>query len=98
MENSLQLPQTHLKARAHSLNNLSSVGLGIRILEKDRWVSFANIQNAEQAKSCCTLEIFYKITDIVLVICAVLFTVSSIASIVIWIYGLNWIVFTKDLF
>ena len=36
-----------------------------------------------------SLELLYTITDIVLVICAVVFIVSGVASIVLWIYGLN---------
>ena len=36
------------------------------------------------------LEILYKTTDIVLLICAVLFIISSIASIVLWVYGIHW--------
>ena len=35
----------------------------------------------------CTLELLYKITDIVLVICIVLFVGSAIAHSTIWIIG-----------
>ena len=34
-----------------------------------------------------SLELLYNITDIVLVICAAVFIISSITSIVLWMYG-----------
>ena len=36
------------------------------------------------------LEILFKTTDIVLMICAAVFVISSIASIAIWMYGFPW--------
>ena len=37
------------------------------------------------------LEILYKTTDVVLVICALLFICSSIAAIILWLYGIPWV-------
>ena len=88
MENSLQLPQPQIRPRAHSCNDIHRVELDIRIIQQNRWVSCADLQHEDQGNSCCTLKLFYKITDIVLVICAVVFTVSSIASTILWICGL----------
>ena len=36
------------------------------------------------------LEMLFKTTDIVLVMCSVVFVISSIASIAIWMYGFPW--------
>ena len=85
----LQLPEPGLKGRAHSWHDINCADLDTRILQENRWVSFVNLQSEEIPNSCFTLEIFYKITDIVLVICAVVFTFSSIASIILWICGLH---------
>ena len=45
------------------------------------------VYNDDSTVSCCTLELLYKITDIVLIICAGLFISSSIAYFAFYSYG-----------
>ena len=54
-------------------------------------VSTPNLErhaSSETPSSFWSLELLYKITDVVLVICAAIFIISSISSIIIWWYGL----------
>ena len=58
-----------------------------------RWKSVSNANLEQQAKikttnSFWSQELLYKVTDVVLVTCALIFILSSIASIIIWWYGL----------
>ena len=54
-------------------------------LRSGRHQTIMNIE--ESIDSYCTLEILYKITDIVLILCAAIFIVSAIAYNVLWITG-----------
>ena len=49
-------------------------------------VAQTNAKNNSRS-SWFSLEILYTITDIVLVICAAIFIISGVTSIVLWIYG-----------
>ena len=54
-------------------------------LRSGRHLTITNIE--ESIDSCCTLEILYKITDIVLFLCVAVFIISAIAYNVLWIVG-----------
>ena len=102
MENSLRPPEPHLskRFRAHSCIELDiddprSLGEKPgRALKKQRSKSDSILQNTtsnDTGSDVCSLEILYKITDIVLIICAVLFIISAITSIILRLYGFPWV-------
>ena len=44
----------------------------------------------DSPREFCPLEIIYKTTDIVLIICALIFIMAAITSVVLWLYGFPW--------
>ena len=92
MSKMLQLPQSNLNGGAHSWHHLDRVPLEVQTMKEHRATSFPNnLQNVYASNSQNTsLELLYKITDIVLVICALIFIISSVASIMLWVCGLIW--------
>ena len=98
METSLRPPDPHpnKRFRAHScialeiedprtLGEKSSTTFG-----KKRSKSVSNLQNHtrnDTRNDVCSLEILYKTTDIVVITCAVVFVISSITSVILWLYG-----------
>ena len=102
METSLRLPEPNSNGRfrAHSC-----IALGIedpdtlerqrcKILGKKRSRSDSSLQNNktnDTRSESCSLEILYKTTDTVLIICAALFIISSITSVILWLYGIPWV-------
>ena len=88
----LRFPQQELKLGANSWHHLDRVDLDVRTLKEHRWTSFGNLQHQDTitSYSSTSLELLYKITDIVLVICAVVFIISSVTSIMLWVCGLIW--------
>ena len=93
-----RLPQEQLKSGAVSLHHLDRLGLDAGVLNKHHWTSFANLQHRDTTASFSTsLELLYKITDVVLVICAVVFIVSAVASIILWVCGLIMIELVKEM-
>ena len=104
MENSLRLPEPHLNRslRASSCITLEiedpgSLGRQRSItLGRNRSMSDAglhnNTTNDERSNDNEDKEeILYKTTDIVLIICAAVFIISSITSVFLWLYGCPWV-------
>ena len=82
------------ESRTHSLpSNKEGINSSAKI-RKLRSASTPNQQGGprnERTNSFWWLEILYKTTDVVLVICASIFICSSIASIILWLYGIPWV-------
>ena len=104
MENSLRLPEPHLnmsfRARSCILLEMDDPGSSrrqrIKTFGRTRSISDSGLpnnttNNARSNDNKNYLEILYKTTDIVLIICAVVFIISSITSIVLWLYGFTWV-------
>ena len=96
MENSIRPPKPHLNKRFRSdtcitleiEDTRTSGDKPSTTFGKKRWNSGSNLQNHtrnDTRNGGGSLEILYKTTDIVLITCAVVFVVSSIASIIIWL-------------
>ena len=99
IQNSLRLPEPQLRARAKSWHNLNVRELpltGILKRRNTQWASILDLTQEDDTHLFDNYEIFYKITDIVLIICAVVFIISAIASITLWISGIILIDFVKD--
>jgi hypothetical protein len=87
----LNVPRHQLKREAHSWHHLDRIDFDGGTLQEHRWTSFGNLQHKDTTTSYSTsLELLYEITDVVLVICAVVFIISSVASIMLWVCGLIW--------
>ena len=56
-------------------------------LRSRRLLTIMNIE--ESIDTYCSLELLYNITDIVLVLCAVIFIVSTLAYSILWIIGMQ---------
>ena len=101
MENSLRPPKPHQNERSLSYTCIAldiedprTLGENPRTtFGKKRSKSVSNLQNHtrnDTRNDDCSLEILYKTTDIVLITCAVVFVISSITSIILWLYGFPW--------
>ena len=93
MDNFLRPPQPQLNRRTRG-RSCPTINAGesdpLCNLERNRLMSYSGEQintSYNTPSSWFSLELFYKITDIVLVICAAVFIISSITSIVLWMYG-----------
>ena len=75
---------------------LSIGGTIIKHVAAGKKVAILDLTQEDDKHSSDSYEIFYKITDIVLIICAVVFIISAIASITLWISGIILIDFVKD--
>ena len=86
-------PAPRLSARAKSLHTLNVRDLDVsRILtRRSTQLGFFEIffEEEDETNSPNTDDVLYKITDIVLVICGIVFIISAIASITLWIIGLD---------
>ena len=94
MENSLRPQEPYLKRRSrgrscHAIQSESTLGLLRRTRSRSAAGVLVNTTYGTQ-RSSSSLELLYTITDIVLVICGAVFIISSVASIVLWMYGLPW--------
>ena len=98
MQNSLRLPETQFRGRAKSWHTLNIKDLEISsILQKHRWTSIWDLVEEDTTSSSDAYEVLYKITDMVLLMCAVVFVISAIASITLWIAGIFLMDFVKQL-
>ena len=92
MQNSLRLPDPQLRGRAMSWSPLNIKDLEISsILQRHRSISVFDFTQDTQVfttSSSDAYEILYKITDIVLIICAVIFVISAVVSITLWVVGI----------
>ena len=89
MENSLRPQEPYLMRRSRgrscpAIHSESTLGH----LRRHRSRSVAGTYSLQRSSS--SLELLYTITDIVLMICGAIFIISSVASIVHWMYGLPW--------
>ena len=107
MENSLRPPKPHLNKRLLSrscstleMEDPRTLGENPRkTFGKKRSKFVSNLQNhtrIDTRNDDCSLEILYKTTDIVLIICAVVFIISSITSVILWLYGCPWVDLVKN--
>ena len=97
MENSICPHQVHHLNRRDGVLSCPRLDLGdsVNLGTLSRHVSISDLTLENDTKydirrSWFSLELLYKTTDIVLVICGVIFIGSSIASIVLWMYGFSW--------
>ena len=95
METSSRLlnPLAERRARSHLVLNVEELETA-GTLRKWKSVPDSNLNNDIRKSSTSpfwSLELLYKITDVILVICALTFIISSIASIILWLYGLPWV-------
>ena len=94
MENSLRPQEPYFRRRSRgrsypATQSESTLGL----LKRTRSRSAEDVQvntTYDTQRSSSSLELLYTITDIVLVICGAVFIISSVTSIVLWMYGLHW--------
>ena len=104
MEDSLRLQEPYSNRRDSVLScpafhSADSIRLGT--LRRQICTSDSEVQNHttyNRRTSWFPLELLFKTTDIVLVICAAVFIISSIVSITIWMYGFPWGNFGGKLF
>ena len=86
-----QLPQSHgvtTRARANSCQTIIiNDRRGSWLPDITRWRSASVIQLETTTQPGVNNELLYKITDIVLIICATTFIICSFAYGVLWIYG-----------
>ena len=98
IQNSITLPEPQLRSRAKTWHTLNVTDLEIlSMLRKHRRTSVWDLIEEDTTSFNDTYEVLYKITDIVLVICAVIFVISAIASITLWIAGIILNDFVKSL-
>ena len=84
----LTIPTDHRlinQTRNHSCPAIDTLHISDPVRRR-RAISMADVHSTTTHDP--SLELLFRITDIVLVICAVIFVISSIASIVCWMYGL----------
>ena len=104
MENTLRHPEPHLnmsfRARSCILLEIDDPGSSrrqrIKTFGRTRSISDSGLPNnttndARSNDNRDNEEILYKTTDIVLIICGVVFIISSITSVVLWLYGFPWV-------
>ena len=95
MDNLLRPPETRVNRRGRSSSsnelNVSDYELELSTsLRRQRSVSYPGEQKNKinnATRPWFSLELLYNITDIVLVLCAFIFIISSIAYLAIWFYG-----------
>ena len=98
MQNSLRHPETQFRVRAKSWHTLNIRDLEVsNMLPEHRWASLFDLSGEDMTSSSDAYEVLYRITDIVLIICAVLFVVSAIVSTTLWIAGIILMDFVKVL-
>ena len=95
METSSRLlnPLAERRACSHLVLNVEELETE-GTLRKWKSVPDSNLSNGSRksnSSSLWSLELLYKITDLILVISALIFIISSIASIILWLYGLPWV-------
>ena len=82
--NSIPIQQTTLGGSTLHIN-----GLGSNItfeMRRTRAQSLPSIRLRHVARKSFALEYFYKITDVVLLLCGIVFVLSSVAYTILWIY------------
>lgn len=95
MDNSPKLVIPLSKKRSHSQILLNVEELeNTEMYKKCRSLSTSKLQEDTRnhtKMSYWSVKLLYRSTDTILVLCALIFIISSISSIILWMYGLNWV-------
>ena len=90
-----QLPQSNRRSSCIETRGRANSWQAIPLVERrssflpdiTRWRSFSTLQIETTTESGVNHELLYKVTDGVLVVCATIFIICSVAYGVLWIYG-----------